>query len=151
LSDITPDSSESEVVAALTGKIKPLNDKITQLEADVKAQKDGAIKALLDDAQAAGKITVPAGKKIEDVRATYEKIGQTSGIEALATILGGIPAPKSIAGQITPEASGANGDAPKTFDELVGKGEAFIAAFKVENKEAYAALYKKEFGHEPKI
>jgi hypothetical protein len=105
---------------------------------------------MLDEAQAQGKITVPAGKKLEDVRATYEKVGQTSGIDALATILGGLTAPKSITGQLKPEVSGGDG-AVKTFDELVAKGEDYIKTFKAEHKDEYTKLYKAEFGHAPSI
>jgi hypothetical protein len=156
LEGIDENSTEAQVVAAVQGrfnalksesdKLKTENDK---LRSEAKSQFDNAIKAMLDEAQAQGKFIALNGKKTDEIRAAYENVGKTAGIEGLATILGGLQAPTSIMGQINGGKSGASGEI-KTFEELLAKGETFLAAFKAEHTDAYKALYKAEFGHEPR-
>ena len=149
LDGINENSTEAQVVAAVQGKFNVLQAKYDTLKTDVQAQNANAIKAMLDEAQAQGKIFAGNGKSVEDIRATYENVGKTSGIEALATILGGLQVPTSILAQLGKEGKGgASGDI-KTFDELLAKGEAFVSAFKAENPDAYKTLYKTEFGKAP--
>lgn len=147
LEGINEQSTEAQVVAALQGKFNLLKDENNTLQAAAKAQTDNAIKAMLDEAQAQGKIFAAGGKKVEDVRATYEKVGQTSGIDALATILGGIQAPGSIVGKLSKEGKGGETSEIKIFADLVAKGEDYIKTFKAEHEDEYKRLYKAEFGH----
>lgn len=147
LSDITSESSEAEVVAALQGKIKPLNDEVARLKADAQAQQEGAIKALLDEAQSQGKIVAGGGKKIEEIRAAYEKIGQTSGIEALQTILTGLQKPVSIMPQIQGGKSAQ--DAEHDWAWYQTNNPAALSKMEKENPEAFKQLYKAEYGTEP--
>ena len=151
LEGINENSTEAQVVAAVQGRFNALQTEHDNLKAQVQAQTDNAIKAMLDEAQAQGKIFATAGKKVEDIRATYEKVGKTSGIEALATILGGLQVSASIMAQLGKDGKGGASDEIKTFDELLAKGETFVSAFKAENPDEYKKLYKAEFGHEPKI
>jgi ATP-dependent protease ClpP protease subunit len=150
LENVTSDSSEAEVVAALQGKFKPLNDEIARLEGEAKAVQDGAIKALLDDAQASGKIVAVAGKTVQEVRTTYENIGKKTGIESLRTILSGVPVPGSILSQIqNGKPGGAASGEFKTLDALLAKGVEFVATFKKDNYNEYEKLFVAEFGRKP--
>lgn len=148
LEGLTAESTDAAVVAALQAKFKALTDAMAAMKAEAGAKRDAAIKAMLDKAKAAGKIVATATQTVDQLSAMYESIGKTSGPEVLSTILDGIASPQSIADQLVP---GAKGDAaaPKTFDEVVEKGEAFIAQFKMENPAEYKRLYKAEFGHDP--
>ena len=151
LEGINENSTEAQVVAAVQGKFNDLKIEHGNLKAQVQAQTDNAIKAMLDEAQAQGKIFAANGKKVEDIRAAYEKIGKTSGIEDLATILGGLQAPTSVVAQLGNGGKGSATGEIKTFEELLAKGETFVTAFKAENTDEYKRLYKAEFGHEPSV
>ncbi|MCL2328446.1 MAG: Clp protease ClpP [Bacteroidetes bacterium] len=144
LEGINEQSTDEQIVAAVQSKFNTV-------KAQSQAQTDNAIKAMLDKAQAEGKIFASNGKKVEDIRATYENVGKTAGIEALTTILGGLQSPQPITSQLNGEGKGAATGEFKTFADLQAKGETFMLAFKAENKDAYNALYKAEFGHEPRI
>jgi ATP-dependent protease ClpP protease subunit len=147
LDNITSDSSEAEVVAALQGKIKPLNDEIAQLKADAKAGQDAAIKALLDEAQSQGKIVAAGGKKVEEIRAAYEKIAQTGGIEVLQTVLAGLQKPVSILSQI--QGGKSTPTAEHNWNWYQEHDSASLAKMEKENPDAFNALYKAEYGIEP--
>ncbi len=150
LEGINANSTEAQIVSAVQTKFNALQSKFDGLQAQVQAQNNNAIKAMLDEAQAQGKIFAGNGKKVEDIRATYENVGKTAGLEALATILGGLQSPQSITSQLSGDGKGATGEF-KTFAELQAKGETFMLTFKAEHKDVYNALYKAEFGHEPRI
>jgi Skp family chaperone for outer membrane proteins len=147
LDNITSESSEAEVVAALQGKIKPLNDEIAQLKADAKARQDATIKALLDEAQSQGKIVAASGKKVEEIRAAYEKIAQTGGLEVLQTVLTGLQKPVSILSQI----QGGKGtpNAEHNWAWYQANSPQALSKMEKENPEAFRELYKAEYGVEP--
>jgi ATP-dependent protease ClpP protease subunit len=151
LEGINENSTEAQVVASVQGKFNDLRAERDNLQTQAQAQTDNAIKAMLDEAQAQGKIFAANGKKAEEIRATYERVGKTSGIEALATILGGLQTPASIQAQLGKEGKGGVAGEIKTFGELLAKGETFIAAFKADNADEYRRLYQGEFGHEPRV
>lgn len=150
LSDITSESSEAEVVAAIQGKFNALNKKISDLEAAAKAQTGNAIKALLDEAQKQGKIVAGGGKTAEQIRAAYEGVGQTGGIEALQTILSGLSAPKSILSQIQGGKGIDGGDPAKNWNWYQTNAPEALEKMEKENPEDFKRLYKAEYGVDPK-
>lgn len=86
---VNAQSSDTAVLEAVQGKINNLQASLdvekaarTKAENDLKAYKDGLIKAMIDTASAG------ASKAFtEDERKVYENIGENSGIEALAHVL----------------------------------------------------------------
>jgi hypothetical protein len=151
LSDITSDSSEAEVIAAIQGKFNALNKKVSDMEAAAKAQTDGAIKALLDEAQTLGKIVAAGGKTAAQIRAAYESVGQTSGIEALQTILSGLSAPQSILSQLLGGQGIDGSDPAKNWEWDQKNAPEALVKMEKENPESFKALYKAEYGVEPEI
>lgn len=104
LTGVNEQSSDTAVIAAvqekfkaekseLQGKLDAEIQKNQSLEEKFKAQGKAAITAEIEMAKKAGKIT-------QDQVATYEAIGEASGIDALKTVLGAIPARQSITGQM---------------------------------------------------
>lgn len=149
LDKITPESSETEVIAAVQGKFNDLNKKVADMEAQVKAQLSGTIKSMLDQAQAQGKITASGGKKIEEVRAVYEKIGETGGLEALSTVLAGLPGQKSITEQLKPESAGSTAAGNKDWNWYQSNAPEALVQMERENPDAFKALYRAEYGTHP--
>ena len=137
---VTAESTDEAVMQKVKEKFSENESRLQAIEAEAKTKRDTAVKAMLD------KAGVPV-----DQRATYEKIGETVGVEAVALALGNKTAATTpIAQMIVPGSQGGDATEPKTFDELVAKGEAFITTFKAETPDKYKALYKAEYGHEPR-
>ena len=145
LEGITVDSPEADVVAALTKKIKIIEDK-------AEAVTTTTIKAMLDNAK------VPDG----DLRTTYETIGKTSGINALAAVLnaqtsntpGASTATPGSAGDITSyiknDGKGTPGaDASKDWNWYQEHDLQALEKMQVDNPEQFNALYAKEYGVNP--
>jgi ATP-dependent Clp protease protease subunit len=92
----------------LQGKLDAEIKKRETAEESLKAQGKAAITAVVEAAKKAGKIT-------QDQVATYESIAEASGIDALNTVLGAIPARNPITSQIQNQ-GGAN-NAPVGRDD----------------------------------
>lgn len=151
LTGVTSESADAAVIAAIQAHEKTLSDRIAALEADEKAKRAAAITALLDKAQASGKFAA-AGKKPEDVRATYQKIGEASGVEALEVVLG------TAAGQALPQASilsqlqgvpaqgqYAAGGEKKTWDWYQKNDVTALVRMEKEDNAQFRELYKGEY------
>ncbi|REH00276.1 Clp protease ClpP [Flavobacterium aquicola] len=119
------------------------NEKVVVAEAALKEQSKTAITAVIEAAKKAGKIT-------QDQVATYESIAEASGIDALNTVLGAIPARNPITSQIQNQGGANNApvgrddwdfdkwqkEDPKALEAMAGKEpEKF--------KELFNAKYKK--------
>jgi ATP-dependent protease ClpP protease subunit len=148
LQGVTAESEDSVVLAALQAKFKTVTDTADRLEAEAKAKTENQIKALLDQAQAANKFVATNGQKVEDIRATYEKIGQTAGIDALATALGGLGTPTPIAQMIKPDAQGGE-STTKDWDYYQKNDVKALEKMQVENPTQFAELYKAKYGSNP--
>lgn len=105
LTGVNEQSSDTAVIEAVTakfeaeksglqGKLDAEIQKNQTLEAKLKEQGKAAITAVIEAAKKAGKITP------EQVP-TFEAIAEASGIDALNTVLGTIPARQTITGQFT--------------------------------------------------
>jgi ATP-dependent Clp protease protease subunit len=151
---VDANSSDTAVIDAVRnhydGKItkaeadlKIANEKVVVAEAALKAQGKAAITAVVEAAKKAGKIT-------QDQVATYESIAEASGIDALNTVLGAIPARNPITSQIQNQGGANNApvgrddwdfdkwqkEDPKALEAMAGKEpEKF--------KELFNAKYKK--------
>ncbi|MDL2314772.1 Clp protease ClpP [Bacteroidales bacterium OttesenSCG-928-C19] len=150
LTGVTAESSDADVLKALQAKFQTLEQKVTGMEAAANTQRDNTIKAMLDSAQSDGKIVPSAGKTVEQIRATLENVGKTSGVDALADVLATMVKPQSIADQLRNGDNGGSATAPKTFDELVALGDDAVAKFKSETPEEYNKLYTAAFGFAPR-
>ncbi|NDV93545.1 hypothetical protein D0T84_01260 [Dysgonomonas sp. 521] len=144
LEGITAESSEADVVAAVTKKFEGLNTRITTLEGEAKAKAAATIKAMLDNAK------VPAG----DLRTTYEKIGETSGVDTLAAILKPQTPGAVVTTDITSlikhegkETPGAN--TSKDWNWYQTNDPKALEKMQLENPDQFKALYKAEYGVEP--
>jgi TolA-binding protein len=148
LEGVTSDSSETEVVAALQKKIKPLNDKVASLEAQITTQRDSAINALLDEAQKKGKIVAAGGKTTEQIRAIYFELGKTSGIDALSALLERVPTaeekqPQSITSQIQ---NGKTGNDEHDWEWYQKNNPNALAEMERANPDEFKRLYKAKYG-----
>lgn len=142
LEGITAESSEADVIAAVTKKFEGLNTRITTLEGEAKAKTTASIKAMLDNAK------VPAG----DLRTTYEKIGETSGVDALAAILK--PQTPGASTDITSliKHTGGNtpgADASKNWDWYQKNDPQALEKMQIDQPDQFKALYKAEYGVDP--
>ena len=131
-----------EAQAAVTqGKLDAEIAKRITAETALADQGKAAITAELEKAKKDGKIT-PANE------ATYEAIGTTSGIEALKTVLGAIPARQTITGQM-PNAGGKNttavGREAWTWDQWQKEDAKGLEALLKENPEGWQALYNQKY------
>jgi ATP-dependent Clp protease protease subunit len=140
---LTAESSDTVVLAALQAKFKTNEDRLVALEAEAQTKKDAAIKAMLDGAAKDGKITAEA-------RPTFEAIGQTSGIEALTTVLSGMGAKSPIVNRLTPEGKGgAIGGGAKTFAWYQEHDAKALEAMPLNDPDTFKELYKAEYGCYP--
>lgn len=146
LTGVTEQSSDTAVLAALQAKFKENADRLTALELEAKTKKTAAIKAALDTAQTAGKITA-------ETRPTYEGIGEASGIEVLNTVLAGLGTKQPITSVITGGKGSSTGSPTDEKDwNWYQKNDAKALDTMVkDNPEQFKALYKKEYGTDPVI
>ncbi len=141
---LTAESSDTAVLAALQAKFKANEDRLAELEAEAKTKKDAAIKAALDTAQTAGKITA-------ETRPTYQGIGEVSGVEVLNTVLAGLGTKQPIVHQLKSEGKGGNtsADGSKNWDWYQKNDAKALEAMAVNDPETFKALYKAEYGCDP--
>lgn len=140
LKTVTAESSEEQIYEAIASESK------ATAEANLKTERENQVKSIIAACKDAKQLT---NKQVE----AFTLIGNTAGIEALQDALSAVNPAQTITGQLN-GAQGGNGgnagDDPKTFEELVAKGEAYLAAFRKEKPDVYARLYKAEFGREIK-
>ena len=133
------------VLAALQAKTKETEDSLTALETKAKSEKAAAIKAALDTAQTAGKITA-------ETRPTYEGIGEASGVEVLNTVLAGVGTKQPIVNSLKPEGKGTStgsDSGEKNWDWYQKNDAKALEAMPLSDPESFKALYKAEFGCDP--
>lgn len=150
LTGVTSESSDAAVIAAIQAHEKAFADRIASLEADEKARQEAAITALLDKAQAAGKFAATGGKKPDDVRAVYKKIGETSGVDALEVALGALGGQPqaSIVGQLQ-GVQAQGGATEKTWDWYQKNAPDALLKLEKEDSAKFRELYKAEYGRYP--
>lgn len=145
LTGVTEQSSDTAVIAALQAKFKTNEDRLTALEAEAKTKKTAAIKAALDTAQTAGKITA-------ETRPTYEGIGEASGVEVLNTVLAGLGTKAPITNVITGGKTSTGSVTDEHDWNWYQKNDAkALEAMVKDNPDQFKALYKKEYGTDPVI
>lgn len=149
LAGLTAQSSETEVLAALTAKFKTMSDSVERLENEAKAKAENIITAMVEKAVAEGKIKANAGQTIDQARATYETIGKTAGAEALATVFEGMTARIPIAGMIKMVGAVAPEGGVRNWDWYQKNDTQALAQMEKENPEQFKELYKAEYGSYP--
>jgi ATP-dependent Clp protease protease subunit len=143
LTGVTAESSDTAVLAALQAKFKANEDRLTALETEAKAKKATAIKAALDAAVTAGKITA-------EVRPTYEAIGEASGAEVLNTVLSGLGVKTPIVSMLGKEHGAKGGEhGAKNWDWYQKNDAKALEAMPVSDPDGFKALYKAEYGCDP--
>ncbi|MDE5525689.1 Clp protease ClpP [Elizabethkingia meningoseptica] len=148
---VNAQSSDTAVLEAVQGKINNLQASLdqekaarTKAENDLKAYKDGQIKAMIDTASAG------ASKAFtEDERKVYENIGENSGIEALAHVLksSNKPAAPNISAHIqngTPGA-GAAGRESWDLDKWQKEDPKGLEKLATDDKEAFDKLFNAKY------
>lgn len=147
LTSVTAESSEQEIYDAIEAKLNNAETAKKNAEDALKEDRQSRITSLVDTA-VDSKLIKPEEK------ADFMAIGENAGIKALQTALGAIKV------DITPITSiikndGKGGDnsdkEPKTFGELVALGTDKLDDYKKNKRDQYIALYKAEFGYEPKF
>lgn len=152
LTGVNEQSSDTAVIAAvnakfeaekseLQGKLDAEIEKRKTAEAALKEQSKAAITTVIEAAKKAGKITP------EQV-ATYEAIAKASGIDALNTVLGAIPARNPITAQI--QNQGGVSAAPVgretwDWDKWQKEDPRGIEALAKNDPETFQALYNQKF------
>ncbi len=151
LEGVDENSPDSLVLAKAKEKQDALTSQIATAQAAAKTQRDASIKTMLDKAVAEGKLIPQVGQTLEQLRGSYETIGQTAGVDVLATALAGLGTKQPIAGVIVKEGKEGVETDPKTWAEVMALEPTALATFRSEKKEVYANLYKAEFGRAPKF
>ena len=149
LTGVTAESSDTAVLAALQAKTKETEDRLTALETKANAEKAASIKAALDTAQTAGKIT-------KETRPTYEGIGEASGVEVLNTVLAGLGTKQPIVNSLKPEGKGTStgsvtAEGGKDWEWYQKNDAKALEAMPLSDPESFKALYKAEFGCDPTV
>lgn len=126
--------------ATLQESLTAKTTELTNLNTAMDAQRDSQIKALLDGAQAANKITA-------NQRETYENIGKTSGVQALETVLGGLNARNPLSGQIKAGSGGSQPTAREGWDWDKYQKEAprELEAMAKDDPDTFGTLYQAKF------
>lgn len=152
LSGVTENSTDAEVLAALTAKFG-------SLEEAQKAQTTAAINALIDSTEKA------SGKKFEDEqRASLVAVGEKAGLEALQTMLG---MTATVVGE-SPDKNASSTSIPRVVTMTTSQGASVtearkdwgwdkwqeedpegVEAMEKNDPEAFKALYKAKFGVVP--
>lgn len=151
LTGVNEQSSDTAVIEAvqakfeaekshLQGKIDAEIVKRQNLEAKFKEQGKAAITAEIETAKKAGKIT-------DAQVATYEGIAETSGIEALKTVLAAIPARQSIMGQMiaTGNADATAGREGWNFDKWQKEDPKGFEVLQKNDPETFEAIVKAKY------
>lgn len=151
LTGVNEQSSDTAVIEAvkqhfeaktngLQGKLDAEIKKNQTLEAKFKEQGKAAIAVEIEAAKKAGKIT-------QDQVATYEGIAEASGIETLKTVLGAIPARKSITGQMqgSGKQDGPVGRESWDFDKWQKEDPKGFEALAKESPEAFQELLNAKY------
>jgi ATP-dependent protease ClpP protease subunit len=148
LTDVTAESSDAVVLKSLQEKFGVLTAEVKRLQTEAKKSSEKEIESLIDSAITERRI-VAEGKNIETVKASFKKVGEDSGIEALKNVINAMPPQKTISSQLQREEKGLS-TGEKTFDWY--REHAPTALLEMEEKEPdkFRELYKKEFGVEPK-
>jgi ATP-dependent Clp endopeptidase proteolytic subunit ClpP len=152
LQGVTEQSSDTAIIEAvqkhyeaketkLQNELSAEKKKREDLEAKIEQEGKAALTAEIDAAKKAGKITA-------DQAPTYEAIGNSSGIEALKTVLAAIPARKPITSQI-PNAGGKNtapvGRDNWDWDKWQKEDPKGLEAMAKESPEEFTALYNQKY------
>ncbi len=137
---LSSDATEEAIIEAVKGKDKTISDLKNELDTLKQAQANEKIKALIDKAIAEKRIT-------ENMRATYEALAK-SDYESTKKVLESMQS-----GQIQIQNSTSKNDRYKdwTFADYQKKDPKELARIKDEDPEKYKALYKAQFGVEPKL
>ncbi|WP_407512842.1 hypothetical protein, partial [Elizabethkingia miricola] len=148
---VNAQSSDTAVLDAVQGKMNDLQASLdrekaarTKAENDLKAYKDGQIKAMIDTASAG------AGKAFtEDERKVYENIGENSGIEALAHVLKSStkPAAPNISAHIQTGTPGAGvaGRESWDLDKWQTEDPKGLEKLATDDKEAFDKLFNAKY------
>jgi ATP-dependent Clp endopeptidase proteolytic subunit ClpP len=129
-------------LAEANAKLTAAEQKLTALETAANESRDANIKAMLDKAEGAKKITAAQ-------RATYESIGKTSGVDALQTVLDGLTAHAPLTERLK---TGTGGSATASagrdgwdWDKYQKEDPRALEAMAVNDPEAFNALYEAKY------
>ncbi len=128
----------------LKDKNTALQGEVDKFKGDVEAQRKAKVKALIDGAITAKKIT-------EAERDSYTSLADAN-YEAVEKILSAKTPYRSVKDQFEKGDDDEGNDERKgwTFDDWHKKDAKGLAAMKSEKPDQYKALFKKKFGSEPK-
>ena len=149
LTGVTAESPEADILTALKKKFETLETKVSNMEAEAKAKVTTAIKAELDAAQTAGKFVPGVGQTVEGVRATYQTIGETAGIDALKTVLAGMGAKTPIASMIRTGSQSTPAAGVQNWDWYQKNDPSALEAMATDNPDQFRELFKAEYGTYP--
>ena len=135
LENLTEESSDTAVIDA----IKTKYEHVKQGAESGKKQVENSVKQMVKAAQNAGKIP-------SNMVETYVKIGMTSGVEVLTSVLNGIKAPLSIMSQMKLELEGKTPEGKTKTDWTLEDYRMHAPNELRDNPKLYDELYDKAFG-----
>ncbi len=141
LTGVNADSSDTAVFDALGAKLEAEKNAKEKAEQELKEFKGKGIKAEVDEA-------VKDGRIVESERATYEAIGEKAGLDVLKQSLSKLKSHEPIIKTIKGESKKPGGErADWTWKDYQEKDPSALEKL---DKETFNALYKAEYGVEPK-
>jgi ATP-dependent protease ClpP protease subunit len=150
LNEVTVDSSDAVVMSKLQEKFNALSSEIKNLKESAKAAVSKEIESIIDKAVSERRI-VSNGKEIETVKASFKKIGEDSGIEALKNVISAMQPQTTIASQIAKDDGKGSSSEEKTFEWYREHNPKALSEMETKEPEKFKELYKNEFGVYPDI
>lgn len=136
LDGVNEQSTDEEVMTALNDKLKGLADKQASAEKALNEQKEMQVKACVKRAVET--------KKISDaVKADYEQIGMSQGIDMLERIIGKMEAPVSLTQLISKAQPSARAD--WNWDKWQNDDPKGLELMRQQNPEQFSALYSAKY------
>jgi ATP-dependent protease ClpP protease subunit len=148
LDGVTAESSDAVVLSKLQEKINALSNEVKGLKESAQAAVSKEIESVIDKAISERRI-VSNGKEIETIKASFKKIGEDSGIEALKNVISAMPPQATIASQIVKDDETGSSSKEKTFEWYRENAPKALNEMETKEPEKFRELYKKEFGCYP--
>jgi HK97 family phage prohead protease len=144
---LNENATEAEILAKVQ-ELQASQEKLTAKENEIAALKAAAqeaekktIEKLVNDAIVAKKLTA-------DQKAHFIAIGEKMGVESLRTTLASMNGAVKPTDLLSGKSSGASANPDKKWADFSAKE---LEALREEDRDAYVALYEKEYGFKPKI
>ncbi|MCH7400119.1 HK97 family phage prohead protease [Belliella sp. DSM 107340] len=136
------DPSEiNSVIGKLGTDLQTAKDDLATAKTTIQTMKDAQLSAVKKTAENLVDAAVLAGKLTADKREQFVTLA-VNDLDLAKSILENMPGKKGLAATVTGSPAGGNADDPKNMDEFQALPLSKQLAFKADNPEGYAALFK---------